>query len=133
MRLNLFGCLASLLALAGCGGLSLTSSTGSNNGGTGGNKGPTASVTIQDYSFTPDMITIQTGTKVNWVNHGHSSHSVTSDTTGQFDSGALAPPMGNSYGGMTSGGLFQVTFNTPGTYKYHCIFHAQMHGTIIVQ
>jgi plastocyanin len=57
---------------------------------------------------------------------------VTSDSTG-FDSGALAAPTGNGYGGMTSGGLFQVTFNTPGTYTYHCMFHAQMHGTITVQ
>jgi len=40
---------------------------------------------------------------------------------------------GNGYGGMTSGGLFQVTFSTPGTYTYHCMFHAQVHGTITVQ
>ncbi len=128
MRLTMVGCLA--LTLAGCGGLSMTSATG-NGGGTG--SGPTASVTIQDYAFTPSTITIQTGTTINWVNNGPSSHSVTSDTTGQFDSGALAAPMGNGYGGMTSGGLFQMKFTTPGTYKYHCMFHASMHGTITVQ
>lgn len=131
MRLNLVRCLASLLALAACGGLSMTSSTGTGSGGTGA--GPTASITIRDNMYAPPLITVQAGTKVNWVNNGPSSHSVTSDTTGQFDSGALAAPMGNGYGGMTNGGLFQVTFATPGTYKYHCMFHPSMHGTITVQ
>ncbi len=125
MRRNLLSCCA--LLLAGCSGLSVTNQTGS-----GGNTGPTASLTIQDYSYAPSVITVQVGTKVTWTNKGHTSHSVTSDSTG-FDSGALAAPMGNSYGGMTSGGLFQVTFDTPGAYKYHCMFHAQMHGTITVQ
>lgn len=124
MRLTMVSCCAWILA--GCGGVSLTNATGS------GNNGPTASLTIQNYSYTPSVIAIQVGTKVNWTNKGPASHSVTSDSTG-FDSGALAPPTGNGYGGMTTGGLFQVTFNTPGTYTYHCMFHAQMHGTITVQ
>ncbi len=42
-------------------------------------------------------------------------------------------PKKNAYGGMTNGGLFQVNFAAPGTYNYHCMFHAQMHGTITVQ
>ncbi|HEY6223467.1 MAG TPA: plastocyanin/azurin family copper-binding protein [Gemmatimonadales bacterium] len=128
MRLNFVSGLAVLLA--GCGGLNLTASNGNNGGG---NTGPTAAITVQDYSYAPSVITIKAGTKVNWTNNGPSSHSVTSDTTGQFDSGALDAPMGNGYGGMTSGGLFQVTFSTPGTYTYHCMFHAQMHATITVQ
>ena len=131
MRLNLFGCLASLFTFAGCGGLSMTPSTGSGSGGTG--PGLTAAITIKDYVFAPPVITIKTGTTVNWVNDGPSSHSASSDTTGQFDSGALAAPTKNAYGGMTNGGLFQVNFSTPGTYTYHCMFHAQMHGTITVQ
>jgi plastocyanin len=125
MRLTLVSCCAGILA--GCSGLSVTNATGK-----GGNTGPTASLTIQDYSYAPSQIAVQVGTKVTWTNKGPNSHSVTSDSTG-FDSGALDAPMGNGYGGMTTGGLFQVTFNTPGTYTYHCMFHAQMHGTIIVQ
>jgi len=125
MRRNLLSCCA--LLLAACSGLSVTNQTGK-----GGNTGPTASVTIQDYSYAPSVMTVQVGTKVTWTNHGPSSHSVTSDSIG-FDSGALDAPTGNGYGGMTSGGLFQVTFTTQGTYKYHCMFHAQMHATITVQ
>ncbi|HKE91654.1 MAG TPA: plastocyanin/azurin family copper-binding protein [Gemmatimonadales bacterium] len=125
MQRNLLTCCAVLLV--GCSGLSVTNQTGS-----GGNGGPTASLTIQNYSYAPPTITVQVGTKVTWTNNGPAAHSVTSDSTG-FDSGALAAPMGNTYGGMTSGGIFQVTFNTPGSYSYHCMFHAQMHGTITVQ
>lgn len=126
MRFNLVGSLT--LLLAGCGGVNLPSSNG--NGG-GGNT-PTASITIQDNYYAPNVITITVGTKVNWTNNGPSSHSVTSDSTG-FDSGALAGPKSNPYGGMTNGALFQMTFNTPGTYTYHCMFHVLMHGTITVQ
>ena len=129
MRLNLVGSLTVLLA--GCSGLNLTSSNG-NGGGGGGNTGPTASLTIQNFYYAPPIITVQVGTKVTWTNKGPDSHSVTSDSTG-FDSGALAGPKPNPYGGMTNGGLFQVTFTTPGTYTYHCMFHPQMHGTITVQ
>ena len=127
MRFNLVGFLTVLLA--GCGGVNLPSSNGNNGGG--GNT-PTASITVQDYAYAPNVITISAGTKVNWTNNGPSSHSVTSDSPG-FDSGALAGPKPNPYGGMTNGGLFQMTFATPGTYTYHCMFHAQMHGTITVQ
>ena len=126
MRLNLVSCCAALLA--GCGGLNLTASNG--NGG-GGNT-PTAAIAVHDNAYTPNVITIAVGTKVNWTNDGPSSHTVTSDSTG-FDSGALAAPKPNPYGGMTNGGLFQVTFNTPGTYTYHCSFHpTTMQGTVTV-
>ena len=127
MRFNFVGSLTVLLA--GCGGINMTSSNGNNGGG--GNT-PTATITVQDYAYAPNVITIEAGTKVNWTNDGPSSHSVTSDSM-RFDSGALAGPKPNPYGGMTNGGLFQMTFATPGTYTYHCMFHAQMHGTITVQ
>ena len=127
MRLNLVSCIAMLLA--GCGGLNLTSSDGGGSGG-GGNT-PTASIAIQDYAYAPNVITISVGTKVNWLNNGPSSHSVTSDSTG-FDSGALAGPKPNPYGGMTNGALFQMTFNTAGTYTYHCTVHPYMKGAIVV-
>lgn len=125
MRPNPLCCLT--VVLAGCGGLSMTNPTGSNGAG-----GPTASVAIQDNGYAPSVITIQVGTRVIWTNNGTSIHSVTSDSTG-FDSGSLAPPKANPSGGMTNGDLFQVTFATPGTYTYHCIYHAAMHGTITVQ
>ena len=41
-----------------------------------------------------------------------------------WDSGTLgAPSGGGGYGGGKAGGSYQFTFNTPGTYNYHCKFH----------
>jgi plastocyanin len=82
-----------------------------------------ACVSIQDFSFTPPALTVKAGTIVTWVNNGPSAHTTTSDGA-VWDSGTLNPPTGGSgYGGGTGGGTFQVTFNTPGTYSYHCKLH----------
>lgn len=82
-----------------------------------------ASVTIQDFSFSPSTLTIKVGTSVKWTNNGPSSHTTTSDS-GVWDSGTLsAPSGGGGYGGGTAGGTYQFTFTTPGTYNYHCKIH----------
>jgi len=122
------------LALAACSGSTMTGSSG--GGGGGGNGAVTnASVTIQDFSFSPTPLTVKAGGSVTWTNNGPSSHSVTSDTPGAFDSGTLSPPMASMdpYGGTSSGQTYRMTFPTPGTYPYHCAIHATMHGTITVQ
>ncbi len=82
-----------------------------------------ACVTIQDFSFSPASLTIKAGTVVKWTNSGPSAHTATSDA-GVWDSGNLsAPSSGGAYGGATSGGSYQFTFPTPGTYGYHCTYH----------
>jgi plastocyanin len=96
-------------------------------------------VTIQDFSFTPSAVMVKAGTIVTWVNDGPSAHTTTSDGA-VWDSGTLSPPSGGgAYGGGTAGGTYQVTFNTPGTYPYHCKLHppsvaayASFTGTITV-
>jgi plastocyanin len=77
-------------------------------------------VTIQDFSFTPTPVTIAVGDTVRWTNNGPSHHSSTSDTA-IWDSGLL-----------NVGQTFSFTFNTAGTYPYHCSLHTSMHGTVIV-
>lgn len=49
------------------------------------------------------------------------THTITSDTQGLFDSGALAP-----------GAVFEHTFTAAGTYHYHCSIHPTMTGIIVV-
>jgi plastocyanin len=75
--------------------------------------------------FVPDPITINVGTKVTWTNvsTGNTPHTTTSDT-GLWDSGTVNPQ-----------GMFSFTFNTTGTFHYHCNFHQSsgMIGTITVQ
>src|SRR5258708_38940700 len=61
-----------------------------------------ATVTIAEYSFTSDTVTIAAGTAVRWANGGTVAHTVTSDS-GAFASGQLAQPGMDAYGGMTAG------------------------------
>jgi plastocyanin len=77
-------------------------------------------VAIQDFAFSPDTIEITAGTTVTWTNNDSAPHTVTSDD-GAFDSGDLA-----------QGDSVSLTFNEPGTYTYHCTYHPNMVGTIIV-
>jgi plastocyanin len=80
----------------------------------------TVDVSIQNYAFQPQNVTISPGTTVRWTNADSATHTSTSDT-GVWNSGTL-----------NQGQSFQYTFNTPGTYTYHCDVHRGMSGTITV-
>jgi plastocyanin len=80
-----------------------------------------ASVVIENFAFMPASMTVPVGTTVTWSNRDSVAHTTTSDT-GAWDSGTLNPHAS-----------FQHTFNTPGTFTYHCMIHPYMHGTIVVQ
>lgn len=78
------------------------------------------SVSIMNFSFSPNSLTVKVGTKVTWTNHDSVTHTVTADQ-GAFNS--PVPP----------GGSFSFTFSKAGTYAYHCMIHPSMTATIIVQ
>ncbi len=80
----------------------------------------TADVTIQNFAFTPQHLTVLVGTTVRWTNADSAPHTATSDN-GTFSSGTL-----------NQGQSWQYTFTTPGTYAYHCGVHPGMTGTITV-
>ncbi len=82
---------------------------------------PANTVNIKDFLFQPSILTVPAGTTVTWHNQDGVQHTVTSDTQGLFDSGALAP-----------GKKFSFTFTAPGSYMYHCNIHTSMHGEIAV-
>jgi plastocyanin len=114
---------AGVLLLASCGG----STSPYGGGGGGGGCTPTASkVCMNALSFGPSSLTITAGTTVTWQNGSVATHTVTSDvgSTLTYNSGSVGP-----------GGTFSQTFNTAGTYAYHCTFHVAsgMTGTITVQ
>jgi plastocyanin len=77
-------------------------------------------VSIQDFFFSPDQMTVAPGTTVTWVNDGQQPHTSTSDD-GTWDSGTLEP-----------GDDYSFTFDDPGTYTYHCSIHPDMTATITV-
>lgn len=85
-----------------------------------------AQVSAVDNEFLPRTITINAGDTVVWTNNGQLPHTVTADD-GSFDSGLFF-----------SGQTFSLTFDTPGTFPYHCTLHGApggvgMAGVVVVQ
>jgi plastocyanin len=82
-----------------------------------------AAVTIQNFSFNPQVITVKVGTTITWTDKDSTAHTVTSlSGPTSFNSGDLTP----------SGGTFHFTFSQAGTYSYHCMIHPSMTATVIV-
>lgn len=105
--------------------ISYSCTKSSTNDTSTGNKGvstPGANeVWIQGMAFDPSTITVTTGTTITWTNKDAIGHSVTSDS-GVFDSGIL-----------NSTETFSYTFNTAGTFAYHCKVHSSMTASVIVK
>lgn len=80
-------------------------------------------VTIDDFAFAPQTLTVPAGTTVTWVNHDEEPHTVVNDGNPRlFKSGAL-----------DTGDKFTVKFDKPGTYTYFCSIHPHMTGTVVVK
>jgi len=84
-------------------------------------------VTMKDFEFTPKEVKVKVGTTVTWMNAGTTAHSATAIDK-SFNTRNLQP-----------GETKSVTFSTPGTFVYHCVFHGNpddksgMIGTVIVE
>jgi plastocyanin len=78
-------------------------------------------VTINNFAFSPMVITIKMDTSVTWTNQDTVNHTVTSDSGSELAS--------ENFGRDAS---FSHTFTKAGTYTYHCAPHPYMHGTVIV-
>jgi plastocyanin len=131
---TLFGSLVMAGLAFGCGGggSSPTAPKGSTTTTTGG--GPaSASVSVAEYSFTADTVTVKAGAAVIWTNNGTVAHTATADG-GAWDSGQLSSPTGGgAYGGGSAGASYSTTFTSAGTYAYHCANHPTlMTGVVIV-
>lgn len=77
-------------------------------------------VTIKDFAFDPNPVTIPIGTTLTWTNNDGEIHTATNPDS-VFDSQTLQVGMSYSY-----------TFAAAGTYEYACIFHPYMKGAVIV-
>lgn len=87
-------------------------------------------------SYTPRTTTIVVGINntVTWVDQDASKNQVHTVTFSQVPPG-VDPSQLNSLQspGLADGFQFIRTFNSPGTYVYHCYYHSWMTGTIIVK
>lgn len=84
---------------------------------------PGANEVFMNHSaFVLASTTVSVGTTITWTNKEKTTHTVTSDSGGILNSDDI-----------NKGQTFSYTFTTAGTYKYHCKYHYNMIGTIIVQ
>jgi plastocyanin len=82
---------------------------------------PAVEVKIDNFAFTPGVVTVKPGTRVTWINHDDIPHTVDS-TQGKFKSAAL-----------DTDDKFDLRFTEPGEYPYYCRMHPKMTGKIVVQ
>lgn len=78
-------------------------------------------VTIDNFSFAPQDVTVKAGTTVTWVNQDDVPHTVVSNDK-KFKSKAL-----------DTDDKFSFTFNDPGTYEYYCSVHPKMTAKVTVK
>jgi len=81
----------------------------------------TATVTIDNFAFAPQELTVKAGTTVTWINRDDIPHTVTA-VDRSFKSNALDTDESYSF-----------TFSTAGEYGYFCSLHPHMTGTIVVE
>ncbi|GAC1611161.1 MAG: hypothetical protein NVS3B26_22200 [Mycobacteriales bacterium] len=88
-----------------------------------GNAGAAGSLTIAHFRYEPTPLTVAPGELVSVTNTDSADHTATSDIGGLFSADDVKT-------GKT------ISFKAPakpGTYTFHCQFHASMHGTLIVK
>ena len=79
-------------------------------------------VSIDNFAFSPAVITVAPGTTVRWTNRDDIPHTVVSDDKTTFKSKV-----------MDTDEQFSYTFSKPGTYSYFCSIHPHMTGKVVVQ
>ncbi|MBB5911192.1 plastocyanin [Nocardia transvalensis] len=81
--------------------------------------GPNA-VSIDNFAFAPQTLTVRAGTTVTWTNHDEEPHTVAAQD------GAFHSP------GMGAGATYTFTFTKAGTYHYLCSIHPFMRADVVV-
>lgn len=78
--------------------------------------------TISDAGFEHTRLDAATQATIVWENTGTQTHSVVSDDGTFAGSGPVAP-----------GSTFTFTFQTAGDYAFHCRYHPDMTGLLVVR
>ena len=77
-------------------------------------------ITIENFAFQPEPLTVAKGTVVRVVNRDDAPHTATADDDA-FDTGELG-----------QGDTAEITLSEPGEVAYHCDIHDYMRGVIRV-
>ena len=78
-------------------------------------------ITIKDFKYVSPA-SVAPGAMVTVMNQDAQGHTVTGDTAGQFD--VKVDPNGTA--------TFAAP-TKPGTYAFHCTYHGNMHGSLVVK
>jgi plastocyanin len=79
-------------------------------------------VSIDNFTFSPQTLTVKAGTTITWTNKDDIPHGIASANNGFAKSRAL-----------DTDDSYSFTFTTPGSYQYFCYIHPHMTGTIVVE
>ena len=80
----------------------------------------TETVTIDNFSFKPNVITVKPGTHIIFKNQDDLPHTV------------VIPDMKVSSSMLDTDGSYEADFEKPGEFKYFCGIHPMMTGKVIV-
>ena len=80
-----------------------------------------STVSIDNFTFGPQTLTVKAGTTVTWTNNDDIPHTVRA-VDGSFHSKA-----------MDTDDSYSFTFAKPGVYSYFCSVHPKMVGKVIVK
>jgi plastocyanin len=83
---------------------------------------PAGAVSIDNFTFTPQTLTVKAGTTVTWTNKDDIPHGIA------WTNNAFAKSLA-----LDTDDKYTVTFSEPGTYQYFCYLHPHMVGTLVVQ
>ena len=78
-------------------------------------------IEIKNFAFTPQEVTVATGTTVVWINHDEEVHTIIGADR-RFSSKAL-----------DTDDRFSMKFENDGDYPYSCSLHPQMAGVLRVR
>ena len=77
---------------------------------------------IDNFNFTPPVLTVKPGTKVTWINNDDVPHLIV-NVQGAFKPSSV----------LDTDQRFSAALNKPGTYDYFCSLHPKMQGKIVVR
>ena len=83
---------------------------------------PATAVSIDNFTFSPQKLTVKAGTTVTWTNKDDIPHGIAASNNAFTRSKAL-----------DTNDSYSFTFTTPRTYAYFCYIHPHMTGTIVVE
>ena len=89
--------------------------------GAADNRTSRIAVTIDNFNFSPNTITVAVGTIVEWTNKDDVPHNVTNPEK------AFASPT------LDTDQKWEYTFKKAGTFDYYCAIHPMMTGRVVVQ